>query len=310
MKIGIPRAMAYYIYSDLWTNFFENLGCDVVLSSITNPYILEQGINYSIDENCLASKIFMGHVHDLLGKCDYIFIPRFCSFDDGDIACVKFNALYDICKNTFKDISLITYDIDYKKKKTSAKALSELANELNIKKSSVISAYIHTINQLQKKRELENKINQKKIDIYTKNQRLNIVLVSHPYIYQDKFLGAPIISYLRSNGSNVIFSDKYDKSKRSDYQNYSKTIYFKYNKEAMIGLDKYFNIADGIVFLSVFPCGTDAIANELCIRRIKSKPVLNLNIDQQGFDAGVETRLESFLDILNLKKKVSIIGSK
>ena len=40
----------------------------------------------------------------------------------------------------------------------------------------------------------------------------------------------------------------------------------------------------------------------MIIRRVKDKPVLNLIIDGQEGSAGMETRLESFLDIIKFKK--------
>lgn len=307
MVIGIPKAMSYYMYSDLWCDFFKNLGLGVITSRDTDDKILEDGIKYSIDENCLASKIFMGHVYSLINNCDYVFVPRFCSFKNGDIACVKFNGLYDICKNTFNDINLLTYDIDYKAKKSGIKAVFSLADKLNIKHFKAINAYMKALNSIDKSRKISQAIYNKKVEVYKNNKKPNVLIVAHPYVYKDKFIGYPIISYLKENGCNVIYADMYDKEIIDGWQEYSKSIYFKNNKESLTGLNHYYNLTDGVIFLSVFPCGSDALTNELCIRRMKKKPAINLVIDQQGFDAGVETRLESFIDILNFKKKVDII---
>ena len=57
---------------------------------------------------------------------------------------------------------------------------------------------------------------------------------------------------------------------------------------------------DGVVFLSSFPCGPDSLVNELVIRRI-NKPYINLIIDDLDSLTGIETRLESFIDILEQK---------
>ena len=40
------------------------------------------------------------------------------------------------------------------------------------------------------------------------------------------------------------------------------------------------------------------MVNDLVIRKIKNKPILNLVIDEQDASAGLYTRLESFVDIL------------
>lgn len=34
-KIGIPAGLLYYMYQDLWLNFFHDIGCDVVVSGNT-----------------------------------------------------------------------------------------------------------------------------------------------------------------------------------------------------------------------------------------------------------------------------------
>jgi GMP synthase-like glutamine amidotransferase len=42
--------------------------------------------------------------------------------------------------------------------------------------------------------------------------------------------------------------------------------------------------------------------NQLIARRVKGIPMLNLVLDSQTGTAGVETRLESFIDIIRLKE--------
>ena len=43
------------------------------------------------------------------------------------------------------------------------------------------------------------------------------------------------------------------------------------------------------------------MVNELIVRRVKGMPILNLVLDSQSGTAGVETRLESFIDIIRFK---------
>ena len=76
MKIGIPKALLFYHYGDLWTSFFEELGCDIMVSCNTTREMVGWGTRFSVDEACLAMKIYMGHVYYLLDKCDYILVPR------------------------------------------------------------------------------------------------------------------------------------------------------------------------------------------------------------------------------------------
>ena len=59
-----------------------------------------------------------------------------------------------------------------------------------------------------------------------------------------------------------------------------------------------------MIFISSFPCGPDSLANELAMRKI-SKPYLNLIIDDIDSLTGIETRIESFVDILDAKRQNS-----
>ena len=62
------------------------------------------------------------------------------------------------------------------------------------------------------------------------------------------------------------------------------------------------NQVDGVILLSAFPCGPDAMVNEMLLRRCKGIPILQLVLDGQSGTAGIETRLESFVDIIRLKE--------
>ena len=95
MKIGIPRALLYYRFDTLWRTFFQELGFETVLSPVTDKTILDEGSRYSIDENCLSSKLFFGHIAVLEGKCDAVFVPRIANYGKEGIMCTRFEALYD-----------------------------------------------------------------------------------------------------------------------------------------------------------------------------------------------------------------------
>ena len=57
------------------------------------------------------------------------------------------------------------------------------------------------------------------------------------------------------------------------------------------------NKIDGIIFVSAFPCAPDSLVNELVMRKIK-KPYINLILDNNFSFTALETRLESFIDVL------------
>jgi len=80
------------------------LGLEVVLSSPTNKEILKQGLEFCVDDACLPIKIFHGHVADLIGKVDMIYIPRIISIEPKEYICPKFLGLPDMIRNSISNI--------------------------------------------------------------------------------------------------------------------------------------------------------------------------------------------------------------
>ena len=112
IKIGIPRAFLYYRNYILWKTFFEGIGCTLIISSPSNKGTIMEGKKLSIDEACLPSIIYLGHIKELSSKCDYILVPRVCNYGKGNRVCMKFNGIYDVVNNLFED-NILDYDIDY-----------------------------------------------------------------------------------------------------------------------------------------------------------------------------------------------------
>jgi len=309
LKIGIPKAMLYYKYNVLWETFFTELGCEIILSDNTNKKILDNGIIYSADESCLASKIYMGHIFSLIGKCDYTFIPRFCSFKNKDVICVKFNAFYDICSNVFDNINILTYDIDYLRGKSEIVGFLNIGKKLGISYMKTLRSYLIANEKYKKQNEIKVSNQNLFLQKSKKEDKLNILIVSHPYIVYDELLGKPIIQYLKKLDTNLIYADVVDKKHiKNGWKFFSNTVYWQSSKELLSGLNNYLDSVDGVIFISVFTCGPDSLVNELCTRKLKEKPCLNLILDELNSDTGIQTRLESFTDVLNDKRKVVLYG--
>ena len=100
------------------------------------------------------------------------------------------------------------------------------------------------------------------------------------------------------NNIEVIYSDKFDSKITNPLsKKLSKDLYFKYSKDNLGSIIYCKNNIDGVIFISAFPCAPDSLANELAMRKLQI-PHLNLVIDDSTSFTGLETRLESFLDML------------
>ena len=295
IKIGIPRALLYYRYGVLWKNFFENLNCNVVLSPETNREILELGINNTIDESCLSYKIYVGHVMYLSKICDYILVARVCDYGKKDKVCTRLNGTYDDIKNKIPEYQILDYNIEYTKLKFPILGFIKIGLKFTKNIPKIIYSY-YKAKQKQKQYDI-NQANHEKNKL-TKNNK-KILILSHFYNIEDKFISKYIIDYLKNNNIIPIYSNKLDKKNTKRLSTYfSDTLYWKYSKEMIGSLYYTKNMIDGVIFISTYPCGIDSLVNNLAILKNKDLPILNLSIDENITELSLETKLESFIDIL------------
>lgn len=320
--IGIPRGLLFYEFGVMWQRFLEELGFRVVLSPQTDRAVFEAGEAASSDEVCLASKTYMGHVAALLENedVDAIFVP---AYDNSDVRCgfcTKYQSLPDLVRATFRDqapeiITMCVRKIS-DKKRTRADFL-ELANRLGANPRRAAAAYKtamraqHAANNAKSDYQKETLALLKRYrkiaatdPTGTVQPQLAILLVAHPYISHDKYISGDILDAIERMGATVIFADETDGAaafKRSF--EFSETLPWMINRKLAGAILEMHDKVDGIILLSAFPCGPDSMFDDAIMRNVHGVPILNLMIDAQSGSAGMETRIESFIDILRYQGK-------
>ncbi len=299
ITIGIPKSLLYYKYKDLWINFFKYLDCNIVISPNTNKEILENGIKLSMDESCLAMKIYLGHINYLKDKCDYIFVPRIECIKKNEKTCTNFSALYDLI-NTIFETKILYYNVNLEKNIDEYTAFINMGKYLKIPLNKIKKAYFEAKNK-EKILKINNILKQNKI--LQDSNKIKILLAGHPYNLYDDFIGNQIVKVLKDNNVTIIFSDIYDDiNLENEVKAISKNNYWTYNKEMIGAIEHYKNKIDGIILVTSFPCGPDSLSNEMIIRNV-SIPITNIIMDEGNSNTGLITRIESFIDILEERKK-------
>jgi predicted nucleotide-binding protein (sugar kinase/HSP70/actin superfamily) len=311
IKIGIVRGLLYYKYIAMWEEFFKQLDCEVLRSPFTNKDILTKGVSVAIDESCLAVKIFLGHVDYIKDKVDYVLVPRIESLIKDELLCSKFLGLPDIVRNSFDDIKVLDFSISIEEKTSIKHAFLKLGKKFSSNPFKIRSAYKKACEAQNKfEEDLEKGIIPKEIsDKWVLNNKgsLKIALLGHPYNVYDEFLGIPIIKKLNELDAEIKTVEAVDqKIARELSKKISEKLYWTYNKEILGAAQYYLNKGiDGIIFLVSFPCGPDSLTVEMAIKKIKNKiPIMVLVLDELQAEAGLQTRLESFTDILKMQKDV------
>ena len=215
--------------------------------------------------------------------------------------CVRFEAMPDIVKNVFRDVpqKFLTYNLDVLQKQDEKSAFYGMGNQLGFDKKTIKKAYAtaKAVEQRTWKKLLTEQ------EALYKSPNTKILVAGHSYVIEDPFLGKPVMDVLRKLDVTPIRADITEReaaSKRST--TLSPTIKWEMSREIVGSLMANKKKVDGIILLSAFPCGPDSMINEMIQRRMKGVPILNLTLDAQSGTAGVETRLESFVDIIHFKE--------
>lgn len=293
MKIGIPRSLYYYYFKDLWKSFFESLGFEIVISPETTKEIMDLGLKYSNDEMCISMKNYIGHIAYLKDKCDYVLIPRIDNFGLDNQTCTNFLATYDIINNLF-DIKILNYNINLANKETELKGLIKMMKCFNISKSKIKCAYNNALKVSEK---IKNKLIEKNIKVLNSNGK-KILLLGHSYNIHDNMISGILITILENLNIKIVYSDLFNNDNIS--QDYCEQLYWKYSRESISSINKCRQKIDGIIFLTSFPCGLDSLVNEIVYRKI-DLPYINIVVDDMSSSVGLETRIESFIDIISVK---------
>ena len=320
--VGIPRALLFYRFGVLWTTFFESIGRTVVVSEPTDKAIADGGDRLSVDECCLASKVFIGHVESLAGRCDAVFVPCYPTSDHRSGFCTKFQALPDLVANTFADqrievLSCLVNEVD--EHKSMKDALIELATQRYTgpreakrawKAAARAQEQAERAATLRQTRALSQLEAARAAARRPEDAPLAILLAAHPYLAHDAFMGGALTDLLESMNAVVLFADEADRERSLQASfDFSDTLPWIVNREIIGAITQLHHRVDGIVLVSAFPCGPDSMTDDAIVRCIQGKPVLNLTIDAQSGTAGLETRVESFIDILRYQKKGGYVGA-
>ena len=294
--------MLYYRYRVLWRTFFAELDMETVVSAPTDREILEQGTALAIDEACLSLKIYLGHAAALMGKCDYILAPRVSSLGRHRSFCTRFESMPDLVRNVFRASGqkLLTYEVDEgMQRRDEESAFLEMGRSLGCPAKAVKRAY-----RLAKKADAAAwKERVQKHEQRYKTEGMKVLIAAHSYVAEDPYMGRPVTDYLKQAGVIPVRADIVDRDAALKHsRELSPTCKWEISREILGGIVQHKDDVNGIILLSAFPCGPDAMVNELITRRVEGVPILNLVLDSQSGTAGVETRLESFIDIIRFKE--------
>ncbi|MDT8715225.1 2-hydroxyglutaryl-CoA dehydratase [Clostridium sp. 19966] len=290
MRIGIPKGLMYWKYGYMVEDYLKELGIDYIVSPNTDKEILDRGVNCCVDEACLPIKVFHGHVDWLKDKCDLIVVPRIMQIKKDEFICPKFCGIIEMLKSSIDNLPKLTempiYAFNEKNLFNWFLSISESCTSKN--KSKEAFRKIRTI----------EKVHQK---IDNKNFNINVALLGHPYSISDEFCNMNIERKLKSMDFNVfteenVREDIIDEEIKTLFKkpfwtfarrSYGAAMYLYHTKAV-----------DGMIYISSFGCGIDSVVIELIREQLGDFPFMIIKIDEHTGEAGLDTRIEAFKDML------------
>lgn len=299
--IGIPRTLIHHIDNFRWERFFELAGFQTVFSSGSSHALLQSGYKYVVNDQCFPVKLYYGHVVELAAKADYIFIPQYTSLQNLKFGCPKIIGLPQLIRLTIPGLPpVISLEIDFNNEKSLLKNVLKLLAELKINKAKQAPALsffetYKTTNAFGSSPEYQD---EKVI------QENTIGIISHRYTIADRLLNFDILKKVRQFGFKTlkITDIKFDSLPAHRPFN-CREVHWDFGSEILYKLEMLTQnpkIA-GIMYLTYFGCGIDAFLIEIFQKSISAKkPLLVLSLDEHTGEAGFNTRIEAFIDMIKL----------
>jgi len=293
LRIGIPRALYYYSYPNLWETFFREIGTTPVVSQRSTQRSVEIGSTISEAEHCLPAKLFDAHLSELVDDVDMVFVPRIISTLKGHLSCPKLGPLPDAAQaDVARDAKVLSVDID-ENAKPLHKTLEEIGRQLRVPRRKARAAAKVAIDAMDKARTHRTRLRKAKQS--NADTLPPFLVLGHPYTLHERFLTGPILRKMQSLGADVEVVSFAGKDVQPDLIRWG-TSNKMFNRIQALEPEE----RAGVIQITTFNCGCDSMMIELFRATLLEKkiPYLVIVLDEHTAAAGIETRLEAFVDSL------------
>lgn len=293
-QIGIPKALTTHSLYPLYSTFFAGLGLDVVLSDVDRRGELKSNSGF-----CFPAQIAHGAVLDLIQRgVELTFLPHVMRMPRGDswkesYLCPITQASPYFLAKAYPQIHLLSPLLDFSDGYAACSALVGLAvSELGQTRElaerqwdAAVSAQTDAEHDLQR-------LGQMALAQAIAGNTPAIILTGHSYNAFTQEGSQSVGKKLSSMGVAAIPAD----CLTSEAAGPTSWHFANQVMNAVNVVKQHPNLF--LLCVSNFSCTIDAFTQSMLASAMGSKPYLILEIDAHTADAGVQTRLEAFLDIV------------
>ena len=298
--VGVPMAFSVHSLWPFYAWFFHSLGIKVEIST----EIIPEGIAKQESNYCFPAEIAHGAIQDVLNKgVDYVFLPHFRDMPTTEevhaCVCPLTQGLPYYARHAFglRDEQMLRPLLSFGQGFEASRGAFEIvAQQLGFTRVEGGHAYDIGVEQYQRFLAAYRKLGRKVLGEVKQNpDQVYIALLGRPYnaFTRDANMGIP--RKFTSQGVTVI---PYDMIFEDDAE-IPPNNYWYFGQQNMKAVRQVKNIDNlYLSWISNFSCAPDSFLLHYVRWLMGQKPYLVLEIDSHTADAGLDTRVEAFLDIV------------
>jgi predicted CoA-substrate-specific enzyme activase len=305
-RVGLPRAMTMLDQLPFWRRYFAELDIPTVLSPVTDPRISAAGIEMAVAQPCYPVQVAHGHVQALAqAGVDYILVPNladaegaesspshYCPWNQTLPWVLRSAPPLEAEKHKFL-IPTLHFKLGPSQVKT---ALAETMRRIGVTRRASDRAVDAAYAEQRGFQEKLLEAGRRALDVLERTGEPGLVLVGRSYNIYDRGVNCDIPRKLRHRyGANVIPLDFLVTGREPIADLHSNMFWISGRKilEAARMASGRANLH--VVYITNFKCGPDSYIKHFA-REAAGAPLLILQFDGHGNDAGYMTRCEAYLD--------------
>lgn len=315
--IGINRSFLVNTYYPLYANFFSALGFDPILPDKAD----QKGIDQRNAPFCFPAELAHGFFYSLITRPEplaYLFLPHFkslptvngellsqvCPLVQGEPFYLQATFREQLRQLQSKGTRLLNPLIDMSKGFNGAKApLLAIARQMGVPRQAAKTAFAQAKSIMEACLEEMRSAGRLALAKLEKSpDDIGVVLFARPYsgYVPEAHMGIP--DKFASRNALVLPLDFLDYSSQLSFS----SMYWGMGQRIMMAAR---NIQPHPqlfgTYITNFSCGPDSFIINYFRDLMGNKPSLTLELDSHSADAGIETRIDAFLDIVQAHRKVT-----
>jgi len=314
-RLGMPRALLAHTYGPLFARFFGHLGWRLVFSDPTDAGIVKGSSEWVGADYCFPVKLAHGHARQVFaeaeaGRLRWVFVPHLLSEAEQDKTRRSWFCPYNIGLPAMIEAAahlrgvpvarLLRATVDFREDagKVGRRLAREVGPALGCDPGRVERAWTRAMEEF---RAYEASLRARGREVLERALAAGgpvAAVLGRPYVIYDSGANIALPEKLARLGIPVIpfeFLPLDEEPVGPEFH----SMYWAFGRR-LLEAARYVARTPGLfaVGFTTFSCGPDSFVWSYAERVMGPKPMLVLELDEHGADAGYLTRLEAFADVL------------